>query len=143
MSKYDSTKQTLETALERLKSGNTIRVPASRKLSVRAVEDEAGLGDGSAYYYPDIISLIKKQIQKSKKRSNPNLKKMDEISKLREALSKEKRLKDKYRLKIKELKVELAQLAAIENKMAINEQINKSRIESLENELEFLKQNAK
>ncbi|MDH5924576.1 hypothetical protein L8R85_26745, partial [Vibrio splendidus] len=59
MGKSHITRLKIEEALERIISGKTIIIPASQKLSVKAVEEEAGLGSGSVYYYPDIISKIK------------------------------------------------------------------------------------
>ena len=55
MTRESITELELFNAVERIINKETIRIPSSRKLSVRAVEDEAGLGDGSAYYYEDVI----------------------------------------------------------------------------------------
>lgn len=55
MSKSQITKVELEQALGRILSGKTHRVDPARKISVKAVEEEAGLSDGSAYYYKDIV----------------------------------------------------------------------------------------
>lgn len=59
MSKSQITKVELEQALGRILSGKTHRVDPARKISVKAVEEEAGLGDGSAYYYKDIVQKSK------------------------------------------------------------------------------------
>ena len=62
MSKSQITRVELEQALDRLLSGKTERIAPNRKVSVKAVEEEAGLGDGSAYYYKDIVQKIKKAV---------------------------------------------------------------------------------
>lgn len=49
----------LQDAFERLKKGETNIVPAGSKINVSNVEQEAGMGDGSAYYYPELIDAIK------------------------------------------------------------------------------------
>jgi hypothetical protein len=55
----DSGLNKLEAAFERIKNGNTTLIPAGAKLTIRNVETEAGMGDGSAYYYPEFIDVIK------------------------------------------------------------------------------------
>jgi hypothetical protein len=55
----DSGLNKLKTAFERIKGGNTTVIPAGAKLTIRNVEAEAGMGDGSAYYYPELIDSIK------------------------------------------------------------------------------------
>lgn len=65
MSKKDNTLLRLEAALDRILRGEPQRIAPSRKLSVRAVEEESGLGNGSAYYYTEIIDKIIK-IKKEK-----------------------------------------------------------------------------
>ncbi|MBE3754781.1 hypothetical protein HJ201_09390 [Vibrio parahaemolyticus] len=60
MSKSQITRVELENALKRILSGKTERIAPNRKISVKAVEEEAGLGDGSAYYYKEVIDEIKK-----------------------------------------------------------------------------------
>ena len=49
MSKKEDTLYALEAALERILQQQTKRIPCTRKLSVRAVEEEANLGNGSGY----------------------------------------------------------------------------------------------
>ena len=64
MSKKDNTLLLLEAALDRILRGESQKIAPSRKLSVRAVEVESGLGNGSAYYHTKIIEKIK-QIKNS------------------------------------------------------------------------------
>nr|MBF4396211.1 hypothetical protein [Vibrio anguillarum] len=60
MGKSENTLVALEAALDRIAKGKPRRIPTHRKLSVRAVEEEANLGNGSGYYYPDFVEKIKK-----------------------------------------------------------------------------------
>ena len=59
MSKSENTLLMLEAALDRISQGKPKRIPATRKLSVRAVEEEANLGNGSGYYYPEFVEKVK------------------------------------------------------------------------------------
>ena len=58
MIKSEVTRARLEEALDRILNKATTIVPYSQKLSVKAVEEEAGLGSGSIYYYKDIVEKI-------------------------------------------------------------------------------------
>jgi hypothetical protein len=55
----DSGLNKLKAAFERIKNCNTTAIPVGAKLTIRNVETEAGMGDGSAYYYPEFIDAIK------------------------------------------------------------------------------------
>ena len=59
MSKSENTRVELLSAIDRILSGDTVRIDAKRGLSAIAVEEEANLGNGSAYYYSDVIEKIK------------------------------------------------------------------------------------
>lgn len=64
----------LQDAFERLKKGETHILPAGSKINVSNVEQEAAMGDGSAYYYPELVKTIKeakKQAPQHGRRSNP------------------------------------------------------------------------
>lgn len=47
-------KLALEAVIERIIAGHLKRIPATRKLSVRAVEEEVNLDNSSCYYYPKV-----------------------------------------------------------------------------------------
>lgn len=49
----------LRAAFQRILDGKAINIARTRKLSVRAVEEEALAGDGTAYYYDELIKDIK------------------------------------------------------------------------------------
>ncbi|ORT51724.1 hypothetical protein ST37_05095 [Vibrio sp. qd031] len=113
------TRAKIEEALQRILQGKPQIVSSAQKLSVKAVEEEAGLGSGSVYYYPEIVSKIKEHSLK-KHGNNKNSSLYEEkISSLREQLKKEKRLKEKYRTEVTELKTQLANMASQHNQLAL------------------------
>lgn len=111
MSKRDNTHAILEEALARIISGEPRRVPLSRKLSARSVEIEAGLSNGSAYYYPEFIEKISKLKQKYSTslttRSSKNV-----VDAWKEKAQQAERLKSKFREERDELKLLNARIAA-------------------------------
>ncbi|HBM4683740.1 TPA: hypothetical protein LW148_003506, partial [Vibrio cholerae] len=141
MSKSQITKVELEQALERILSGKTQRVDPSRKISVKAVEEEAGLGDGSAYYYKDIINKIKDSaVRHSPKVKSKNLHEA-KIASLRERLNKEIKLKEKYRDQIQEMKEQLATMASQHNQLALMIQQYQYKIVALESKsVQYIKE---
>jgi hypothetical protein len=119
MSKSQITRVELEQALKRVLSGETTRVAPTRKVSVLAVEEEAGLANGSAYYYKDIIQKIKDSaIQNSPNIKNKNVYE-SKIYRLRKHLHKEKKLKEKYLEQVRKLKDQLSNMASQHNKLAL------------------------
>ena len=98
MSKREETLIRLEMALDRIVKGEVKNIPNTKKLSVRAVELEAKLGDGSIYYYPEFVDKVK-QVKKEIAESQGVMIK-PRADQLQDKLSKEKRskenLKDKY-----------------------------------------------
>lgn len=140
MDKSQLTSQELEQALKRILINKTIRISPERKLSVKAVEDEAGLGDGTAYYYKAVVEKIKVAINESKKPCDQNNKTHDDA--LRARLKKEVKLKEKYREEIKGYKKKLSLLASQNNEFAISIQQFKQRVLELENNVGFIKRNS-
>ncbi|EKZ9180000.1 hypothetical protein RFA54_003480 [Vibrio vulnificus] len=132
MNKSQITRVELENALKRILSGKTERIDPNRKISVKAVEEEAGLGDGSAYYYKDIVSTIKETaINNSPKARNQNLCE-EKIANLRERLANEKRLKEKYYKQAEDYKEQLGEMASQHNQLALMIQQYQSKIAVLE-----------
>ena len=111
----NNTIKELEDALERILNGNPIRVKPSRKLSVSAVQAEAGLGVGSVYHYPDFVEKIKAHLVKEPRKNLSTEDKNIEIEKLRNKLKEETRIKEKYRTELSETKKLLSQ-ACLENR---------------------------
>ena len=137
MSKSENTRLELLNAIDRILSGNTIRIDAKRGLSAIAVEEEANLGNGSAYYYKDVIEKIKQLKSKviTKKQTQQN----SDVAKLREKLANEKRLKEKYRDEVASLKEQMSLMAATHNALALSNHQFLKRITDLECELHFMK----
>ncbi|EMP4376154.1 hypothetical protein WD340_000474 [Vibrio parahaemolyticus] len=138
MSKSQITKVELELALERILSGKTHRVDPARKISIKAVEEEAGLGDGSAYYYKDIVSKIKETAINNSPKAKAQNAYEDKISSLRERLKKEVSLKEKYRAQVEELKGQIANMASQHNQLALMIQQYQYKISELESDIEQL-----
>ncbi|WP_448247869.1 hypothetical protein [Thalassotalea agariperforans] len=119
MNKSQITRVELEDALKRILSEKTERIDPNRKLSIKAVEEEAGLGDGSAYYYKDVVAKIKEAvIQNSPKVRKQNIYE-NKIAELRERLANEKRLKEKYYKQVEEYKDKLSEMASQHNQLAL------------------------
>lgn len=138
MSKSQITKVELEQALGRILSGKSHRVDPARKISVKAVEEEAGLGDGSAYYYKDIVQKIKESaIRNSPKIRNQNAYE-DKISSLRDRLNKEIKLKEKYREQVEDLKEQLSSMASQHNQLTLMIQQYQYKISEFESDIEQL-----
>jgi hypothetical protein len=139
MNKSNLTKLELENAINRIQQGETSRIPPTRKLSVRAVEDEANLGDGSAYYYKDIIEKIRHLANKSKT-ATTTINNGSSSARLREKLKKEISLKEKYRVEVKELKERLSLMASTHNKLTLEVVMHKKRADDLEGQLTLAQQ---
>ncbi|ESP92817.1 hypothetical protein [Pseudoalteromonas luteoviolacea] len=133
MSKSNITKVKIEEALNRILQGHPRIIHSSQKLSVKAVEEEAGLGSGSVYYYPELVSIIKAHTLKTQKKSQNNSLYEEKISSLQKKLKNEKRLKEKYRLEIIELKSQLSSMASQHNQLALIIQQYQFKINELEN----------
>lgn len=137
MSKSENTRLELLNAIDRILSGNTIRIDSKRGLSAIAVEEEANLGNGSAYYYKDVIEKIKQLKSKAitKKQAQQN----SDATRLREKLANEKRLKEKYRDEVASLKEQMSLMAATHNALALSNHQFLKRISDLECELHLMK----
>lgn len=92
----------LEAALQRIIQGLPKRIPKSRKLSVRAVEEEANLGNGSSYYYPDFVAKVK--ATKSEIAAGNGEVAIPEIQAVRAKLTEQKRIKGNFKVKVSAVK---------------------------------------
>lgn len=113
MSKSENTLLALEAALERIKQGKPKRIPTHRKLSVRAVEEEANLGNGSGYYYPDFVEKVKQT--KAEIATGEGEIVQPEIQTVRTKLNEQKRIKDNYKAKYEEEREKLSLFAAAQH----------------------------
>lgn len=128
----------LEAALQRIIQGQPKRIPNSRKLSVRAVEEEANLGNGSGYYYPEFVAKVK--ATKSEIAAGNGEVAIPEIQAVREKLTEQKRIKDNFKVKYEVEKDKLALFAAAQHQL--NDKLVKAlaRISELEYENAELKE---
>ncbi|MGL0954747.1 hypothetical protein ABMX86_07695 [Vibrio vulnificus] len=135
MSKRENTLIALEAALERIAQGQPKRIPTTRKLSVRAVEEEANLGNGSGYYYPDFVQKVKQVKADIAEAKGEYV--QPEIQSVLTKLSEQKRIKQNYKDKYEAVKQQLADFAAAQHHL--NDKLVKAL--SDKEELEF--ENAK
>lgn len=138
MSKSQITRVELENALKRILSGKTERIDPNRKVSVKAVEEEAGLGDGSAYYYKDIVATIKETALQNSPQARKQSIYEEKISNLRERLANEKRLKEKYYKQAEDYKEKLSEMASQHNQLALMIQQYQYKVSELESNIEQL-----
>lgn len=135
----DNTEIRLEAALQRILDGKPEHIDAHRKLSVRAVEEEARLGNGSGYYYPDVVEKIKEakvkfHVKRTGQQPTPSM------DKARQSLKSEVRIKEKYRNKVKELELERAQMAATHHQLSLALRKAHKNIAELEHKLQEARQ---
>ncbi|PHI35056.1 hypothetical protein CBQ28_21440 [Pseudoalteromonas sp. GCY] len=137
MNKSQNTLLALEAALERIKQGKPKRIPTTRKLSVRAVEEEANLGNGSGYYYPEFVEKVKKT--KADIAAGKGETVQPEIQAVRIKLKEQKRIKENYKEKYEAAKEQLALFAAAQHHL--NDKLVQAltKIDELEFENESLK----
>ncbi|MCG9729773.1 hypothetical protein L1D44_07915 [Shewanella sp. Isolate13] len=113
MSRSKNTLIALEAALERISLGNPKRIQATRKLSVRAVEEEANLGNGSGYYYPDFVAKVKQVKVDIAEAKGEYV--QPEIQSIRLKLNEQKRIKQNYKEKYEAVREQLANFAAAQH----------------------------
>lgn len=132
MSKSENTLLALEAALERIKLGKPKRIPAHRKLSVRAVEEEANLGNGSGYYYPEFVDKVR-QTKAEIAAGNGEIIR-PEIQTVRTKLKEQQRIKDNYKAKYETEREKLALFAAAQHHL--NDKLVQAltRVDELEHE---------
>ena len=139
MSSGDNTRMRLEAALQLILEGKPERISEHRKLSVRAVEEEANLGNGSSYYYPEIVERIKTTkatIQAKKTGKKP----ISELDKARQAKKTATRIKEQYRDETQALRAEREQMAAVHHQLSFALRKANKYIDELERELDETKQ---
>ncbi|WP_199449547.1 hypothetical protein [Vibrio harveyi] len=134
MKKSENTLLQLEAALQRILNGKTKRIPEHRKLSVRAVEEEAGLGNGSCYYYKEFKLKVQSEAAKIKALSTITPIESD-LEKLRFKRNEEKRIKIQYREQVDELKAMVAKMATEHHQLSHALRKAHLKITQLENEL--------
>ncbi|EGQ9698346.1 hypothetical protein FWP48_02640 [Vibrio parahaemolyticus] len=138
MSKSENTLLALEAALERIKQGKPKHIPTHRKLSVRAVEEEANLGNGSGYYYPEFVEKVKQTKANIAEGKGETV--QPEIQTVRTKLNEQKRIKQNFKAKYESEKKKLALFAAAQHHL--NDKLVQAlaRIDDLEYENAELKE---
>lgn len=116
MNMSNNTLIALEEALQRIVDGEPKRITKDRKLSARAVEEEANLGNGSSYYYPELIEKVKQEKEKIVSRKNELVR--PDIDKLRDELNDQKRIKNDYREKNTSLINTIKQISASQHHLS-------------------------
>jgi predicted transcriptional regulator len=107
----DATLQRLEDALKRLKRGDPERTKADGKISIKRINDEAGLSRGAIYYYKEFVRKAKAEIavfnEDSRKSAAIDKIEANETTetKLRKERDSEKRLKNDYREQLNSYKL--------------------------------------
>ncbi|MCY9846097.1 hypothetical protein [Vibrio caribbeanicus] len=139
MSKSENTLLKLEAALERIKQGKPKRIPTHRKLSVRAVEEEANLGNGSGYYYSEFVEKVKQTKVDIAEGKGEYV--QPEIQAVRGKLKEQKRIKSNFKDKYEAEREKLALFAAEQHHL--NDKLVKAlaRIDELEYENAQLREN--
>lgn len=110
MGKSENTLVVLEAALDRIAHGKPKRIPTHRKLSVRAIEEEANLGNGSGYYYPEFVEKVKKTKAEIAEGKGEIV--QPEIQAVRAKLNEQKRIKENFKAKYEAEREKLALFAA-------------------------------
>ncbi|ATC60245.1 hypothetical protein [Vibrio anguillarum] len=137
MGKSENTLVALEAALDRITNGKPKHIPKSRKLSVRAVEEEAKLGNGSGYYYPEFVEKVKQTKVNIAEGKGEYV--QPEIQAVRSKLKEQKRIKSNFKDKYEAEREKLALFAAEQHHL--NDKLVKAlaRIDELEYENASLK----
>lgn len=134
MKKSDNTLLQLEAALQRILTGKTKQTPEHQKLSFRAVEEEAGLGNESCYYYKEFKLKVQSEAARIKV-SSSNTPIESDLEKLRSKRNEERRIKIQYREHVDESKAMAAQMAAEHHQLPHALRKGHLRITQLEYEL--------
>ncbi|CAK2180004.1 conserved hypothetical protein [Vibrio crassostreae] len=131
MRKSENTLIALEAALDRIAQGKPKRIPTHRKLSVRAVEEEANLGNGSGYYYPELVEKVKQTKADIAKGKGETV--QPEIQTVRTKLKDQKRIKENFKAKYDAEREKLALFATAQH------HLNDKLVQALAriNELEY------
>ena len=138
MSKSEDTLIRLEMALDRIVKGEVKNIPNKKKLSARAVEQEAKLGDGSIYYYPKFVDKVK-QVKKEIAESQGVICKPRTVQ-LQDKLSKEKRSKENFKEKYNKASEQLAAISSLNYHMDDHWVKENEKAKNLERENQKLKE---
>ncbi|MBU2970017.1 hypothetical protein KO527_11710 [Pseudoalteromonas sp. C2R02] len=118
----------LEQAWDRLIDGEPLNTKPDGRISLKRINDEAGLSSGGIYYYSEFVEIANQRIQLLKQGSavDKSVKNKQAESKLREQRDKEKELKERYRSQRDQIK------AFSDQVLAHNAQLEFTLFEALE-----------
>lgn len=96
----------LEQALQRLVDGAPVKTKPDGRISLKRINDEAGLSSGGIYYYSSFVERAKKIIQFNRQQSCDSKKEVNlaREKKLRDQRDQQKRLKEKYKEQLDQIK---------------------------------------
>lgn len=123
VSKKEITLGRLRNALKRLLDGKPTKVKANAKLTLNRINKEAGLSQSYIHKFPEFIKEAEPQIIEFNNKFDPNaLSPINEdsnsdsvVDSLRHSLSREKRLKEKYKQERDDLRAVNQSIVAREN----------------------------
>jgi len=134
MSHISNTLEMLEAAFDRILIGKPERISIQDRLSVRSVEREAGMGNGSAYYYQDLVEKVK--IAKSQQMANcKGQHSKSDKQRLIDKVKLAEQRKVNYRNKVMGMREQITLMAAQHHQFADSLLRKDSRIAELEQEL--------
>jgi hypothetical protein len=122
------TQKKLLDALQRLIDNTPDRLSGKYKINIKSVQEEAGLSLGSAYRYPEVIDAIEDQKKAIAKIDTRKRNVKTDLERLRQEKTKEKTLKEKYRLELAEANTKLDKLYS-EQTMQLTAMFNLLNIE--------------
>lgn len=107
----------LQDAFQRLKNGTPEQTPADGRISLKRINDEAGLSRGGIYYYKDFVKKTREELEQLKKLKSKegdgqqtesdevtptesSQGSLSDVARLRQERNNEKRIKEDYRDKL-------------------------------------------
>tara|TARA_B100000700_G_scaffold311500_2_gene393591 strand:+ start:57200 stop:57622 length:423 start_codon:yes stop_codon:yes gene_type:complete len=129
----ESTERELFDAITRIQSGTPIRVEAKRKLSAKAVEEEAGVGLSTAYHYPSVIQRIKDLKNAAKQKAGQATPTQKE--KYRSNIKEQEGAKERYREERDEYKAELDKSVTREANLVYQLWVSRRQVSDLESQM--------
>ena len=131
----------LELALERLVDGKPLKTKSDGRISLKRINDEAGLSSGGIYYYSEFVEIANQRIHTVKKSvaAAKGIKNKKSDHKLREQRDKEKELKERYKLQRDQIKAFADQVVAHNAQLEFTLFETLEKVSLLESQLEAYK----
>ena len=129
----ESTERELFDAITRIKNGTPQIVAVGRKLSAKAVEEEAGVGLSTAYHYPNVIQRIKDLKSAAKQKSGQAT--PTQKDKYRSNIKEQEGIKERYREERDEYKAELDKSVSREANLVYQLWVSRRQVSDLESQM--------